>query len=78
MDYVPLVHKLLSDRVDSIIQSFVRRKEYVAALLSVMGRSVLEYDTEGFKKIAFLFEQQGFSFVAHCECSLAECVRERG
>lgn len=67
MDYVPLVHKLLTDKVDAIVQSYVRRKEYVAALLSMMGRSVLEYDTEEFKKVAFLFEQQGFSFVAHCE-----------
>ena len=67
MDYVPLIHKLLTDKVDSIVQSYVRRKEYIAALLSMMGRSVLEYDTEGFKKVAFLFEQQGFSFVAHCK-----------
>ena len=69
MDYVPLVHKLLNERVDYIIQSYVRRKEYVAALLSMMGRSVVEYDTEGFKKVAFLFEQQGFAFVALCEFS---------
>lgn len=68
MDYVPVIHKLLSERVDSIIQSYVRRKEYMAALLSILGRSVIEYDTEGFKKVAFLFEQHGaFSFVALCE-----------
>ena len=70
MDYVPLVHRLLSEKVEAIVQSYVMRKEYVAALLSVCGRSVLEYDTEGFKKVAFLFEHQGFSFVAYCElCS---------
>jgi BRCA1-A complex subunit BRE len=67
MDYVPLIHQLLTEKVEAIIQSYTRRKEYVAALLSIMGRSVLEYDTEGFKKVAFLFEQQGFSFVAHLE-----------
>ena len=67
MDYVPLIHQLLTEKVEAIIQSYTRRKEYVAALLSIMGRSVLEYDTEGFKKVAFLFEQQGFSFVAHCK-----------
>ena len=67
MDYVPLIHKLLLERVEAIIQSYVRRKEYMAAMLSMMGRSVIEYDTEGFKKVAFLFEQQGFSFVALCE-----------
>ena len=46
MDYVPLVHRLLTEKVETIVQSYVRRKEYVAALLSVIGRSVLEYDTE--------------------------------
>ena len=70
MDYVPLVHQLLSERVDSIIQSYVRRKEYTAALLSMMGRSVLEYDTEAFKRVAFLFEQQGFSYIVQRESSL--------
>ena len=73
MDYVPLVHQLLSERVDTILQSYVKRKEYVAALLSMMGKSVLEYDTEAFKKIAFLFEQQGFSFVVHCK-SINYCM----
>ena len=67
MDYVPLVHRLLIEKVEAIIQNYVRRKEYVAALLSVFGKSVLEYDTEGFRKVAFLFEHQGFSFISHCK-----------
>lgn len=70
MDYVPLVHKLLTEKVDTIVQSYVWRKEYMAALLSIIGRAVLEYDAEGFKKVSFLFEQQGFSFVTCCEFSL--------
>ena len=50
-----------------IIQSYIKRKEYVAALLSVLGSSVLEYNTESFKSIAFLFEHQGFAFIAKRE-----------
>lgn len=63
MDYVPSVHKVLEDKVESITQSYVQRKEYVAAILSIFGASVLEYNTENFKTIAFLFEYQGFSFI---------------
>lgn len=63
IDYVPVVHKMLEERVDSIVQSYVQRKEYVAAMLSIFGASVLEYNTENFKTIAFLFEYQGFSFI---------------
>lgn len=55
-------------KVEGIVQNFVRRKEYIAALLSLMGQSVLEYDTESYMKIAFLFESnQGFCFIAHCK-----------
>ena len=63
MDYAPAVHKLLEQKVEAIVQSYIRRKEFVAAFLSVFGQAVLEYDTEGFKKLAFLFEQQGFTFI---------------
>lgn len=69
MDYVPAVNKLLQDKVDYLIQSFVKRKEYFASLLSVLGQAVLEYDTESYKKIAFLLEFQGFSFIAHIKLS---------
>lgn len=63
MDYVPAIHKLLAEKVEAIVQSYISRKECVAAFLSVYGCSVLEYDTEGFKRLAFLFEHQGFTFI---------------
>ena len=44
----------------------------MAALLSIIGRAILEYDTEAFKRVAFLFEQQGFSFMAQCGSSVSE------
>ena len=68
MDYVPAVHQLLQERIEAITQSYVQRKEYTAAFLSIMGKAVLEYDTEDFKTIAFFFESHGFSFICRCKC----------
>jgi len=67
VEYVNSVQKLLQDKVLTIAQSYVMRKECVAAFLSVFGQSVLEYDTEEFKSTSFLFETQGFSFMARCK-----------
>ena len=67
MDYVPLVYQLLEEKVQSLVQSYVQRKEFTAAFISVFGQSVLEYDTEDFKVLAFLFEHLGFTFIAKCE-----------
>lgn len=67
MDYVPAVHKLLRERVETIMESYVQRKEYTAACLSIMGKAVLEYDTEDFKTLAFFFERLGFCFICRCE-----------
>ena len=67
MDYAPLVHQLLDEKVQSLVQSYVQRKEFTAAFLSVFGQAVLEYDTEDFKILAFLFEHSGFTFIAKCK-----------
>lgn len=66
IDYVPAVHQLLQERLEVIVQSYVQRKEYTAACLSFMGKAVLEYDTEEFKSLAFLFEVHGFTFITRC------------
>ncbi len=67
IDYVDVVQRILQEKVQSIVQSYIMRKECVAAFLSVFGQSVLEYDTEDFKMMSYLFELQGFSFIARCE-----------
>ena len=54
-------------QVDSIVRNYVKRKEYFAALLGVMGHAVCEYDSEGFLKMSFLLERQNFCFIALCE-----------
>ena len=68
IDYVPAVHAVLQERVEAVIHSYIQRKEYTAACLSIMGKSVLEYNTEDFKTLSFFFESQGFSFISHCKC----------
>ena len=71
IDYVLIVHQLLQERLEAISQNYVQRKEYTAACLSIMGSAILEYDTEYFKTMAFLFENQGFSFIGCCTLSLS-------
>lgn len=62
-EYVPDVTQLLKTKVDQIVQCFEKRKEYISAFLSLYGRSVLEYDSETFTKISFLFEWNDFFFI---------------
>ncbi|KAL4238039.1 hypothetical protein ACF0H5_002750 [Mactra antiquata] len=66
-EYVPDVTRLLKNKVDQICQGYEKRKEFVAAFLSMFGRSVLEYDAESFKKVSFLFEWNDFFFVIHID-----------
>lgn len=75
IEYAPAVHQLLQERVESVVQSYIKRKEYTAACLSIMGRAVLEYDTAEFRTLAFFFQVQGFSFIIRCTYNLS-CTRQ--
>lgn len=66
-EYVPDVTLLLKNKVDQIVQCYEKRKEYIAAFLSMFGRSILEYDAEGFTKVSFLFEWHDFFFIINIE-----------
>ncbi|CAN7937851.1 unnamed protein product [Ixodes hexagonus] len=63
MDYVPLVKQLLENKVEQVSTSFAKRKEYISAFLSLFGRSLIEFDSEGFASISFLFEHDDFFFI---------------
>lgn len=65
MDYVPDVLQFLRNTVDQIVTGFERRKQFFDAMLQLHERSVLEYDTDTFIKISFLFERQNFHFIVH-------------
>ncbi|KAK3094100.1 hypothetical protein FSP39_024119 [Pinctada imbricata] len=66
-DYVVGISQLLQNKVDQIVQNFDRRRDYMAALLSYFGRSVLEFDADTFRKISLLFEWNDFFFILHIE-----------
>ena len=61
---------LLHVKVNFLLESFIKRKEYLASILNVLGHSVLEYDTDGYKMISLLFEHQGFCFVTQSKISV--------
>jgi len=65
MDYVPHVCQLLKNKVEQVAAGFEKRKEYTAAFLRHFGRSLLEFDAEGFSKLSFLFEWKEFYFTFH-------------
>ncbi|XP_048737689.1 BRISC and BRCA1-A complex member 2-like [Ostrea edulis] len=69
LDYVPNVYKLLQNKVEKTVQMYDRKKDIIAAFLSQFGRSLLEFDAEGFREISFLFEWNDFFFILYVELS---------
>ncbi|XP_077993677.1 BRISC and BRCA1-A complex member 2-like [Glandiceps talaboti] len=66
-DYVPHVKDLLANKVDQVVKCYQSRREYISAFLSQFGRSILEYDAEGFTKLSILQEWNDFHFVLHVD-----------
>ncbi|XP_070576788.1 BRISC and BRCA1-A complex member 2-like [Ptychodera flava] len=66
-EYVPHVKDLLANKVENVVKSYQKRREYISAFLSLFGRSVLEYDAEKFAKISILQEWNDFHFVLHID-----------
>lgn len=54
-------------QANTVHRTFDARKEYVATWLSAHETALLEYDTEGFTFVSFLFEIKGFYALVHCE-----------
>lgn len=69
IDYVPDVTELLSNKVENIVSSYEKRRDYVSTFLSTFGRSVIEFDAEAFMHIHFLFEWRNFFFLIKIDLS---------
>ncbi|XP_034945718.1 BRISC and BRCA1-A complex member 2-like [Chelonus insularis] len=65
MDYVLEIKKLVSTKIDSIILSSRKRKEFVNTALCLQGSSVVEYDNIEFSFISFLLNHKDFYFFLH-------------
>lgn len=70
IDYVPQVCQLLTNKVQYIIQSYQKRREYVAAFLSHFGMGVVEYDAEGFTNLTLILMWKEFCFLVHVDLPL--------
>ncbi|XP_052769437.1 BRISC and BRCA1-A complex member 2-like [Mya arenaria] len=66
-DYVQDVTLLLQNKVDTIVNCFEKRRDYINAFLEQFGRSVLEFDSVSFTKVGFLFEWHDFFFMVNIE-----------
>lgn len=65
MDYVPEVKKFIEEKIHNVIQSFERRKNFIAVLIVLQRGSILEYDAIEFNWISMLLEHRDFHFLIH-------------
>ncbi|XP_054714000.1 BRISC and BRCA1-A complex member 2-like [Uloborus diversus] len=63
MDYVPFVQESLKKRVDMVVYSYDKRKEYLSAFLNNFEGCYIEYDRDLALKASFLLEQNDFYFI---------------
>ena len=65
MDYVPEVKKFIEEKIHNVVQSFERRKSFIAVLIILQRGSILEYDAIEFNWISILLEHRDFHFLIH-------------
>ncbi|XP_018406931.1 PREDICTED: BRCA1-A complex subunit BRE-like [Cyphomyrmex costatus] len=65
MDYVPEVIKFLEEKINSAVQCFESRKEFIVFLLVLQRGSIVEYDAIEFNWIIILLEHRDFHFLIH-------------
>lgn len=70
MDYVPEVKKFIAEKINSLVQNFERKKDFVAALLLTQRGSIIEYDAAEFSYIVILLEHRDFCFLVKFTLSL--------
>lgn len=63
MDYVPFVQDSLKKRVDTIANSFVKRKEFLRLFLDHFEGSYVEYDRDLASTVTAILEQNDFHFL---------------
>lgn len=63
--YIPQVKKLIMDKINTIIQCYESRKNFVSALLFMQRDSIIEYDAVKFNHITLLLEHRDFYFLVH-------------
>ncbi|XP_015122889.1 BRISC and BRCA1-A complex member 2 [Diachasma alloeum] len=63
MEYVPEVKKSINDKINLLITTFEKKRNFVNAVLCLQSVSVLEYDAVNFDYIVCLLAHQDFHFL---------------
>ncbi|KAK2575710.1 hypothetical protein KPH14_012099 [Odynerus spinipes] len=63
--YIPKVKKLITDKINTIIQCYESRKNFVSALLLLQRDCIIEYDAVEFYDLTLLLEHRDFYFLVH-------------
>ncbi|XP_029032777.1 BRISC and BRCA1-A complex member 2-like [Osmia bicornis bicornis] len=58
IDYIPEVKKCITDKINSINQSLIKRREYISAILAVQFPSVQEWDSVKYSYITMVLSDQ--------------------
>ncbi|XP_059471059.1 BRISC and BRCA1-A complex member 2-like isoform X2 [Neocloeon triangulifer] len=65
-NYVDAMRKALNEKVKMIVGGVNHRKNFLTALVVLMGRALVEHDTKKYTKSTFLLEWNNFYFLVHC------------
>ncbi|XP_034173802.1 BRISC and BRCA1-A complex member 2 [Osmia lignaria lignaria] len=68
IDYVPEVKKCITDKINSINQSLIKRREYISTMLALQNYSSVEYDSVKFSYISMmLVDHEDFHVIVKIE-----------
>ncbi|CAD6233995.1 GSCOCG00007458001-RA-CDS [Cotesia congregata] len=67
--YVPEVKKLISDKINSVIENFEKKRGFISMALLMYGGSIVEYDSNDFSFISLLSKHNDFFFFLHIKLS---------
>ncbi|XP_008545987.2 BRISC and BRCA1-A complex member 2 isoform X2 [Microplitis demolitor] len=69
MTYVQEIKKLITDKMNAVIENFEKKREFITMALVLQGASVIEYDALDFSFITLLLNHNDFHFFLHIHLS---------
>ncbi|XP_057335370.1 BRISC and BRCA1-A complex member 2-like isoform X1 [Microplitis mediator] len=65
MKYVQEIKKLITDKMNAVIENFEKKRDFVTTALVLQGASIMEYDALDFSFITLLLNHNDFHFFLH-------------
>ncbi|XP_066597334.1 BRISC and BRCA1-A complex member 2-like [Prorops nasuta] len=66
MNYVPEIKKYLNEKINNVVSTYEKKKNFVAAFIALQRGSIIEYDALKFSQIVVLLEYRDFHFLVYC------------